>query len=479
MQQSTSINTEALISEMIVAVEQMRGQQYDISLPETADEPLAGLRNALMSLAESLQFRARERARLNDIAVNINAGLLLEEILETVYVHFKDVIPYNRIGFSLIDSDRETVRAYWAKSEYPIFLNRNFTAKLQGSSLHQILLTGKPRIIDDLPAYLRAKPTSLSTRLIVKEGMRSSLTCPLVNNGEPVGFMFFSSAEPHTYTNIHVDIFRQIAAQLSVILEKGRLVSRLAAQKEQIERTNAELVRVNELKSTFLGIATHDLRGPIGNIRMIADLLQDSEISLSDEERQALLGDIGAQSTHMLSLLNDLLDVTRIEAGKLELRFETFSLEPFLSQIVQRHAMMATPKGTRMVLQPVGNGYAKGDPVRLRQVIDNIISNAIKYSPPGSTVLVGAESMKHGWCIFVQDEGPGITEDDRPKLFKDFAKLSAKPTGGEKSVGLGLAIARRIVEAHGGIIGVDSEAGQGAKFWFTLPDENALTGGVR
>lgn len=479
MQRSISTNTETLISEMVVAIEQMRDQQYDISLPKTANEPFAGLRNALMTLAASLQFRERERMRLNDIAVNINAGLLLEEILETVYVHFKEVIPYHRIGFSLIDSERETVRAHWARSEYPIFLDRNFTAMLKGSSLHQILTTGKPRIIDDLPAYLRAKPASLSTRLIVKEGMRSSLTCPLVNNGEPVGFIFFSSAEPYTYTNIHIDIFQQIAAQLSVILEKGRLVSRLAAQKEQIARTNAELVRVNELKSTFLGIATHDLRGPIGNIRMIVDLLQDSEISLSDEERRTLLSDIGAQSTHMLSLLNDLLDVTRIEAGKLELRFETFPLKPFLTQIVQHHAMMATPKGTRMMLQPVGEGYAKGDPVRLRQVIDNIISNAIKYSPPGSTVLVGVEAVQHGWRIFVQDEGPGITEDDRPKLFKDFAKLSAKPTGGERSVGLGLAIAHRIVKAHGGTIGVDSEVGRGAKFWFTLPDENALTGGMR
>ncbi len=470
MQQPISTNTEALISEMVVAIEQMRGQQYDILLPETANEPFAGLRNALMALAESLQFRERERARLNDIAVNINAGLLLEEILETVYIHFKDVIPYNRIGFSLIDPDRETVRAYWSKSEYPIHLNNNFTAKFNGSSLRTVLETGNPRIIDDLQAYLKTKPMSLSTRLIVKEGMRSSLTCPLVNNGEPVGFMFFSSTEPHTYTDIHVDIFRQIAAQLSVILEKGRLVSRLAAQKEQIERTNAELVRVNELKSTFLGIATHDLRGPIGNIRMIADLLQDPEIPISDAERGTLLQDIGTQSTHMLSLLNDLLDVTRIEAGKLELRFETFPVKPFLTQIVHRHAMMATPKNTCMELQPIGDGDAKGDPVRLRQVIDNIISNAIKYSPPGSMVRVGAESVKHGWRIFVQDEGPGITAGDRPKLFKDFAKLSAKPTGGEKSVGLGLAIARRIVEAHGGTIGVDSKTGQGATFWFTLPD---------
>jgi signal transduction histidine kinase len=106
----------------------------------------------------------------------------------------------------------------------------------------------------------------------------------------------------------------------------------------------------------------------------------------------------------------------------------------------------------------------------LRQVVDNLISNAVKYSPPGSRVTVTVEtSGDSGWRINVADEGPGITPADRKKLFKDFARLSARPTGGEKSIGLGLAISRRVVEAHGGKIGVDSEPGRGANFWFTLP----------
>ena len=111
------------------------------------------------------------------------------------------------------------------------------------------------------------------------------------------------------------------------------------------------------------------------------------------------------------------------------------------------------------------------DPHRLRQVIDNLISNAIKFSPPGSTVQVSAQRMPSGWRINVQDEGPGVTPSDRERLFQDFARLSARPTGGEKSTGLGLAITRRVVEAHNGQIGVDSEPGHGANFWFTLPDQ--------
>ena len=466
--QSPTRNTQ-YVSELLQALEHLQLHRYPISIPPATDEAHAAMRAAILKLADSLHRREIERARLGEITTSINAGLLLDDILEMVYEHFKDIIPYNRIGFSLIENDGVTVRAHWSKSDLPIKLGRNFTDKLDGSSLKTVLESGEPRIIGDLEEYLQKKPNSISTRLIVQEGIRSSLTCPLRNNGVPVGFLFFSSAQPHAYSHEHVDTFMQIADQLSVILEKGNLVSQLAAKKDEIELTNAELRRANELKNTFLGIATHDLRGPIGNIRMIADLLLDDEINLTESERAGLIHDIGVQSTHMLTLLNDLLDVTRIESGKLELRFEAFSLRPFLEDLANRHAMMATPKGTKVLLGAFPDMKITADPVRVRQVIDNLISNAIKYSPPGSTVTLSVEAVRDGCRISVQDEGPGITDEDRKKLFKDFAKLSAKPTGGEKSIGLGLAISRRIVEAHGGRIGVDSDPGNGATFWFIIP----------
>lgn len=462
-------NSNGSVSELLQAIEQLQAQQYAISLPQSVGEPYAPVYTAILELAETLRNRKTEREHISEITASITAGLLLDDILELVYERFRDVIPYNRIGFSLIDPDGETVRSYWSKSDRPIHLGKNFTDKLANSSLKGVLESGEPRIIGNLVEYFQKKPTSVSTSLMLEEGIRSSLTCPLINNGTPVGFLFFSSIESNAYSNAHVDTFMKITEQLSVILEKGRLVSQLAAQKEEIERTNAELVRVNELKSTFLGIATHDLRGLIGNIRMIADLLVDSGIHLTEAEHTALLRDIGIQSTHMLSLLDNLLDVTRIEAGKLELRFESFHLRTFLEQLVHRHIMMATPKGTKVVLKELPNMEITADPVRVRQVIDNLVSNAVKYSPPGSTVQLGVDVVRHGCRIWVRDEGPGITAEDRTELFKDFAKLSAKPTGGEKSVGLGLAIARRIVAAHGGEIGVDSEPGQGAKFWFLIP----------
>jgi len=469
---NVSKSDEQLISQYIEITERLKRGNYDLEVPvHSAAGKLNRLGLALQSLAHTLDLRYREMQKLSEITSHINAGLLLDEILDIVYQNFKEVIPYNRIGFSLIEDDGCTVRAYWAGSDQPVMLlTKDYTAPLADSSLETILHTGNPRIINDLEKYLARKPHSESTRLIVEEGMRASLTCPLIANGIPVGFIFFSSTEANIYHRRHIDVFKRIAAQLSVILEKGRLVQQLADQKTAIEQQNRELRQLNELKNSFLGIAAHDLRNPIGNIRLIAHLLEEAIDDLTESERISLLGDINKQTHHMLTLLDDLLDVTQIEAGKLNLNLKPLDMGQFMAEMVQRQAVMAAVKGTQVILAPVPAGKAQADPVHLRQVVDNLISNAVKYSPPGSTVTVKAETRRSsGWRINVEDEGPGITQADRKNIFKDFARLSARPTGGEKSIGLGLAISRRVVEAHGGKIGVDSEPGQGANFWFTLP----------
>ena len=462
--------TDERIWRYIEATENLRQGVYDVDIPVSPPDEVGQLGEALQALAHELDVRRAELQKLDLITARINAGLLLDDILDNVYDDFRALIPYNRIGFSLIDEAGGTVTARWARSDQPeIHLKRGYSAPLAGSSLQQIIETGEPRIINDLVAYLKAKPESESTRLIVAEGMRSSLTCPLIVNGYPVGFMFFSSVRPGAYSDIHVDVFKRISRQLSIIVDKGYLVSELATRQAAIEAKNQELQRLNDLKNTFLGMAAHDLRNPLSSIQLIASVLRDKTFPLSEDERTSLLDDIVEQTHHMLVLLEDLLDVSQIEAGKLELRYEWVEMPYFVKRIVERHAQLAVSKGTTVILRRADSGALFADPARLRQVLDNLISNAVKYSPPGSTVWVDACLQDNGWRFAVQDQGPGISPADREKLFTDFARLSARPTGGEKSTGLGLAITRRVVEAHGGIIDVDSTPGQGATFWVWLP----------
>jgi signal transduction histidine kinase len=464
-------NTETgVIQQCIDAIERLQREEYDLDLSALME---TDLRHALQNMADRQRARVHEQQLLDRITARINAGLLLDDILGNLYEDFRELIPYNRIGLALLEDEGQTVSSRWNKSDRPTRLNLNYTAPLAESSLQGIIETGQPRILNDLEEYLCNKPQSQSTRLIVAEGIRSSLTCPLIANREPIGFLFFSSVKPYTYQPGHIEIFQRIAAQLSMIIEKGRLVTTLAVQKNAIEQQKDELQQLNELKNLFLGIAAHDLRSPLGIVNMAAGILLDPSMDMDGEETHAILITIQEQVGHMLNLIDSLLDVSIIESGKLELIPEVIPLGRFLTQTIENHTRLATSKGSVIRLETAFDGAETifADPLRLRQVMDNLLSNAVKYSPPDSTIRVYAAPIPTGWCVRVQDEGPGIMPEDRQRLFRAFERLSARPTGGERSTGLGLAITRRVVEAHGGQIGVDSEPGQGSTFWFTLPSQ--------
>lgn len=457
------------------ALEKLRSGLYDLDLHFGQTSDLDCLGEAILELANTLKKSALEAERLSAITASINAGLKLDDILEKVYADFHELIPYNRIGFSLISDDGSSVRAYWAKCDYPeMHLSGGYEASLKGSSLETIQKTGQPRIINDLEKYLIEKQGSESTRLIVDEGIRSSLTCPLNTNGKPVGFMFFSSLHPGTYEQVHAQTFMRIANRLSVMVEKGRLVTELADKNAAIEAQNTELRQLIEMKNRLIGVAAHDLRSPISNIRMAVNILNTPSLFLEEGERISFTDNflkmVERQSDYMLRLLNDLLDVTQIESGKLSLRLEVVDICEFLEGIVALFTQGAQAKGMRVSLQVGSSGRVIADPQRLQQVVDNLLSNAIKFSPPGGTIIIRAEEREMDWRISIQDDGPGISDEERNLLFEYFRRGSAVPTGGEKSTGLGLAISRRIVEAHGGKIGVERGPDKGSIFWFTIPN---------
>jgi signal transduction histidine kinase len=429
------------------------------------------LEEALDAVVRILARRSREAERFDQLLRHIGAGLLLDDILNRVYDDFRDLIPYDRLGLSLIEDDGQTVRSRWGRLDGGrMHLRRGYTAPLAGSSLQTILETGQPRILNDLHDYLAHKPSSESTRLIVAEGMRSSLTCPLIAEGRPLGFVFFSSAAPNTYHDSHAETFLRLADHLAIAVARGNLTSELAAQNRDIQRQNKSLSRANEQKNSFLGIAAHDLRGPLSLVEMSCSILLDPHFEVSADDRATLLQDMRKQAQHMMALIDDLLDVAVIEQGQLRLRLEALDICQVLTETVEQHQRLAQPKGVRVTLAPAQQGgTVRADPRRLRQVLDNLIANAVRHSPPGAVVQLVVQQYEQRWRISVRDEGPGIPWDDQPKLFQPFPQLSGRAPGSARGTGLGLAIARQIVEAHGGQISVESVPGQGATFWFTLP----------
>lgn len=242
--------------------------------------------------------------------------------------------------------------------------------------------------------------------------------------------------------------------------------------REQAQTLVEQLSRANAAKNKFLGMAAHDLRNPLASIRGLSEFLREGAVGPLTPDQVELVDTIHSASQSMLDMVNELLDVATIESGELKVAFEPANLVDILGKSVALTNMEAAKKQTRVIFEPHTTSILMLiDAPKMKQVVDNLLSNAVKYSPPGSTVtaIVGL-NPEGGSCYFaVRDQGPGIPENERDKLFKDFSRLSAKPTGGEKSTGLGLAICRKIVEAHRGAIAAENLPGRGCEFRVTLP----------
>lgn len=264
MTHGTPYSDNGSLAAYIAATEKLRRGEFDLTdLPSSPRDDLARLGDNLKALATALESSAQELHKINQITAHINAGFLLDEILDRIYVEFQDFIPYDRMGVSLIDPVTDTVTAVWARSNSPRQrIRKGYTARLQGSSLQTIIDTGRPRIINDLEQYLREHPESYSTKLALSEGIRSSITCPLVANGRAIGFIFFSSTQPDTYRSAHIDLYLNISSQLSMIVEKGILMSEQASQRAALERQREALEAVRRGLAQIRMEAVHFVGDP-------------------------------------------------------------------------------------------------------------------------------------------------------------------------------------------------------------------------
>jgi signal transduction histidine kinase len=237
----------------------------------------------------------------------------------------------------------------------------------------------------------------------------------------------------------------------------------------ELELRNQEIEKANRLKSEFLANMSHELRTPLHTVIGFSELLGEEMKGPLNPDQKRFIGHIHRDAQHLLSLINEILDLSKIEAGKVELRFETLDLSGIIEDALASIRPQCAAKSIHLETHIAPSLHVRGDRVRTRQILYNLLSNAVKFTPEGGRVGLDATRVDGFAHVSVIDTGIGIASEDHESIFDKFRQVGAATTGLREGTGLGLPITRRLVEEHGGRIWLESERGRGSRFTFSIP----------
>jgi signal transduction histidine kinase len=295
-----------------------------------------------------------------------------------------------------------------------------------------------------------------------KAGYRTFLAVPLMREGKPIGVLALGRKYVHAFTEKQIQLVQTFADQAVIAIENVRLF-------DEIQDKSRQLAEASQHKSQFLANMSHELRTPLNAILGYTELILDSVYGEMPEKARSVLDRVQRNGRHLLGLINDVLDLSKIEAGQLTLSLSDYSLKNVIQTVFSAVEPLAAQKQLALKIDVAPElPQGRGDEQRLTQVLLNLVGNAIKFTDRGEVSIKGS-SANGSFTVAVRDTGPGISAVDQAKLFQEFQQADSSITRKKGGTGLGLAISKRIIEMHGGRIWVESSPGNGSTFAFTLP----------
>jgi signal transduction histidine kinase len=401
---------------------------------------------------------APEQAILAEVNEKIAARVSLEAVIDYLFLSTQSISPCDRIGLAFLDEDGRIVAHHAVASYQPLLLQRGYAEDLDRGSLRAVLDRGWPRIINDLEHYLAEHPDSPSAKLLVREGVRSNLTCPLTVEGRIVGVMFRSARQPHAYDDRQVALHVAVAERLSQAVEKTRQIEQLRS--------------ANQAYFELLGFVSHELKSPVSSIVMNAQLMEDGYLGELQPKQMEFVRRMISAGEHLLSLIREYLDLARLEGKEMDVRpvpdvdFVKEIVEPSLD-VVRPQLDAKRMKLTRALPEPPPR--VELDPALLKIVLINLLTNAAKYGYEEGEIRLGAAQKPEAFAVSVWNAGPGFPESERPRLFRKFSRLRSPKLLEQKGTGVGLYTVWRIIKLHGGRVWARSEPEAWAEFGFEIP----------
>jgi signal transduction histidine kinase len=437
------------------------------SLADQFNDMAGRLQESYADLEAKVEVRTRELARsvkelqaLGEVSQAINSTLDVENVLRTIVTKAVELSLTDAGAIYVYEEARDEfrLRATYGMSEAMIAA---LTDRHVGVGETHIGDAAKRRESIQV-ADLRDDAPSPVNEIILGAGYRALLIVPLLRPGHIVGALVVRRKEPGAFAKSTIDLLETFADQSVLAIQNARLF-------REIEEKGRELELASKHKSQFLANMSHELRTPMNAILGYTELILDNIYGEAPEKMRAVLERVQRNGRHLLGLINDVLDLSKIEAGQLTLTLNDYSLKDVVLSVFSAVESLATAKRLALKIEvPAALPPAHGDEHRITQVLLNLVGNAIKFTETGE-VAINATAQNGSFTVAVRDTGPGIATADQAKIFEEFQQADNSATRKKGGTGLGLAISKRIVELHGGRIWVESKEGHGSTFSFTVP----------
>jgi len=433
----------------------------------TAAARQAGLAIENVRLFQALQTRTRELARsveelkaLGEVSQAVNSTIDLQTVLVSIVAHAAQLSETE--GGAIYEFDETTeefqLSATHRMSEELIQAIRSTRIRLGETVVGQ---AGANREAVQIPDVLQAS-NAIAGNVLKQSGFRAVLAVPLLREEKLVGALVVRRRTPGRFKKETVELLQNFGTQSALAIQNARLF-------REIEEKGHELETASKHKSEFLANMSHELRTPLNAILGYTELILDNIYGDVPEKIREILERLEQNGRHLLGLINNVLDLTKIEAGQLTLALNEYSIKEIVQTVSATLESLAAEKDLSLTVSVAPDlSQGKGDGQRIAQVFMNLVGNAIKFTESGE-IRVEVNASNGNFVVSVSDTGPGLSETDRRKIFEEFHQADTSSTREKGGTGLGLSIAKRIIEMHGGRIWVESAPESGSTFWFKLP----------
>jgi GAF domain-containing protein len=430
-----------------------------------ADQAVIAIENA--RLFEEVQARTSDLARsvgelkaLGEVSQSVNSTLDLKTVLETIVAKAVQLSGTDAGAIYVYSrqADRFRLKATYGMSAELIKAISDQALRLNDPGMGDAARSRQPVQAEDLSENL----LSPVHKIVLDAGFRSLLIVPLLRPNKVVGALVVRRRAPGRFSDSIVHLMETFAAQSVLAIQNARLFSEIEEKSHQLEIASRH-------KSQFLANMSHELRTPLNSVLGFTEMLADGLYGELPEKAKATLGRVQANGRHLLGLINDVLDLSKIEAGQLTLTIDDYSIGQIVKTVAATTEPLARAKGLKLsAVVADGLPMGRGDERRLSQVLLNLVGNAVKFTESGS-IEIAATARDGIFEILVRDTGPGIAPEHQARIFEEFQQVDESSTRQKGGTGLGLAISKRIVEMHGGTIELKSALGSGSTFRVAIP----------